>query len=1005
LGFPLFGILGEFIFHLGGLMSDNGEGAAPAAYRYKGFISYNYRDKELAKWLHNTLESYRIPAGLSGAATASGEPVKKLSPIFRDREEMAAGHDLSTEIKAKLRDSEYLIVVCSPDAAKSRWVGEEIQEFRRQGRSQNILTIIAGGEPDVAGIPGKAHLECFPPALSATEDEDGSSLGPAFVPVAADARPEGDGRNNALLKIAAGMLRVEYDQLRRRDAEAQRRRLISQVAVAATVMFVIAGLVIFGLVRQNGIVKADLFVAQAQAALAQKDYARAEMAAAESLVYRDGKATRELLIQAQLGGVRFIARSPQLAADRQRSEAAAISHDGALAATVDAAASGGTKSVIVSSTGDGRQLWRIDLPASAGMPNAITIEAAHGDSRRIAVAWPEREGHVFRVGVWQLRKGVAPGAFRELTMGDDTLGRHSKRIPAMAFDPARDWIATCGEDGKLALWDLSTPAPKLIWEMDKTHDPDVHGIAFSPDGRLLGSAGGDFVGRIWRVSDLAGPDYASSAPYRRHAAAPIDQLGGHKDSVFAIAFNPDGKRVATGGYDRTIRIWEMGEETKGEKNKTSAETVVTLNGNEGTIFALAYSDDGKLLVSGASDGGVDLWDDRDGRLLNRFTPEQGIIRSVAAPSFEGGVYMAGETGWTAFSVTGTPVLKRLWNDGASVGVAAFDASGAYLAASGEGNDGRIRIWDRNYRLTQTLDPQLSEEAIDGIAFSPDGRWVAAAGSKHFVHVWQRSGTAWQRAARLNQGSWVWGLCFDRASKSLFSSSSTGEGEETSQIRRWSTADWSQTNATPPLEDSVYALACDDRTNRIAAGDSRARVTLYDMDSLTAKERITNVNQGELNVWSLSIARDIHAIVSGNSDGRVGLWSPRDSVWGGTGEDRKTGTSKEDAADARVNPTINSVSYNPKYHLIAAGGVGPSVELYDSRTMRRWGSLRGHDGTIWWVTFDPSGSRLAYGGLDKILRVVNFDAMMQIYKERPATLEQQARANTGLVVRNSVISPY
>ncbi|MEZ0241740.1 MAG: toll/interleukin-1 receptor domain-containing protein [Sphingomonas sp.] len=986
-------------------MSEGDQQVSAGEHYYKGFISYNYRDKEFAQWLHRKLENFRIPKGLL-LPDGNADSPPRLKPIFRDREEMAAGHDLSSEIKAKLANSEYLIVVCSPHSARSRWVNEEIMEFRRQGRGQNILTVIAGGEPDATRVPGREHFECFPPGLSARQDEDGRDLGPALVPIAADARLEGDGRNNALLKIVAGMLHVQYDQLRRRNAEAQRRQLVGRLSIAAAVALMIAGSIIFGLVRQNNIAKADLFAAQAQAALAQKDYARAEMAAAESLLYRDDRTAREMLIQAQMGGVHFIARSPQLAADRPSAETAGVSRDGELAATVDAATSDGPKTVLVTRTRDGRVLWRITLPETAEMPNSIALDDTRGGTRRIAIAWPEKEGHLFRAAVWTLSSDAPPGQSRELTLGDAKLGRHSKRIPAMAFHPVQDWIVTCGEDGKLVLWDLATAAPKLIWEQENTHQPDVHGIAFSPDGKLLGSAGGDFVAEVWSVAAMAGSGYASSAPYRAHAIDPIDTLQGHSDSVFAIAFNPDGKHIATGGYDRTIRIWEFdGEPGAGTAKRTPPKTVATLNGNEGTVFALSYSVDGGLLVSGASDGGVDLWDS-DSKLMNRFTPEQGMIRAVAAPSFERGVYMAGEEGWTAYSITGSPVLKRLWNGGGTIAVAAFDAKGDYLAAAGSGNDGKVRIWDRSLRLVQALDPQTEEESIDGIAFSPDGRWIAAGGAKKLVHVWQRGASQWPLVKQLNQQSWIWGLCFGGGGDYLFSSSQGGdEANEKPRIRRWKATDWSETNATPVLEDSVYALACDDRSNRLAAGDSRARVTLYDMTSLAPTHGVANVAQGELNVWSLAIAPDIHAIVSGNSDGRVGLWSPKDPAWGGSGELRKTGMSREDAADARVNPTINSVSYSAKYHLIAAGGVGPSVELYDSRTMRHWGSLRGHDGTIWWVAFDPTGTRLAYGGLDRILRVVDFDAMMRIFTERPATLENQARMNTGLMIRDNAIRPY
>jgi len=977
---------------------DDATNPANEPYTYKAFISYNSADKDFAKWLHGQLEAYRLPWSVTKQLEREGKKAGRLFPIFRDREEMTAGSDLNSEIKDILRDSEYLIVVCSPYSAKSHWVGEEIKEFRRLGRGKQILTIIAGGIPNASATPGQEALECFPPALRVEVDEHGAPLGPTTEPIAADARPEGDGRNNAKLKIIAGVIGVQFDALRRRDEEARRARLIRNGLAGTGLLVAIAAIIIVFLIRQNNLTAADLFYAQAEAALSQRDYAKAEFAAAQSLSLSDTPRTRETLLQAQLGGVRFVARSPKLAG----AEATTISRDGRLVATVERTGEGAPVMVTVTSMRDSKALWQIALPSSAEMPNSIALDQLRNGERQIAVAWPEQKGTKFRVGVWALRANGQIGTFRELSTRQAMQGRHSKRIPSMDFDPAQDWIATCGEDGKLVLWDLSTPNPTLIWEQEGTHDPDVHGLAFSPDGMMLGSAGGDYLAKIWSVAAMTGPNYHAGVPYRPHTLEPIETLNGHSDSVFRIAFSADGHHAATGGYDRTIRIWEFdGIDVQGPKRKPS-RTIATLNGNEGTIFALAYSQDGKLLVSGASDGGVDLWDGEAGRLLNRFTPGQGIIRAVAAPSFEEGVDMAGEQGWTAFSVVGSPVLKRLWNGGATVGVTAFDPTGQLLAASGGGDNGRIRVWDRDYRLVQLLDPSDEGENVDGIAFSPDGRWVAAGGSSGLIHVWDRGTKRWtlrpSEGGELKHDGYVWGLCFDAKSTFLYSSSQSPNA----RIKRWDTSSWLAIGETPRLEDSVYALACDDRSGSLVAGDSRARMRLYRMSDFKQMDETTNVFQGELNVWSLSLASDVHAIASGNSDGKVWLWTPNDPAWAVKAKGKKLGTSD---ADAMVNPTINSVAYNAKYHWIAAGGVGPSVEIYDATTMAHLRSLRGHDGTIWWLTFDPTGTRLAYGGLDKIVRVVDVEAMLRLFSEPPATILAASQHNTGLKVRDNQISPY
>src|SRR4051812_28366232 len=100
------------------------------AYAYRAFISYSHRDKQLARRLHRELESYRIPAKLVGKVTGVGVVPRRLRPIFRDREELPASGDLSAELSEALRQSRFLVVICSPASAKSRWVNEEILQFK-----------------------------------------------------------------------------------------------------------------------------------------------------------------------------------------------------------------------------------------------------------------------------------------------------------------------------------------------------------------------------------------------------------------------------------------------------------------------------------------------------------------------------------------------------------------------------------------------------------------------------------------------------------------------------------------------------------------------------------------------------------------------------------------------------------------------------------------------------------------------------------------------------------
>jgi hypothetical protein len=89
-------------------------------------------------WLHRSLENYRVPRRLRATAGEFGPVPERLNPIFRDREELASADNLGASVQAALVDSESLIVICSPRAAQSRWVNEEVLAFKRLGRSGRI---------------------------------------------------------------------------------------------------------------------------------------------------------------------------------------------------------------------------------------------------------------------------------------------------------------------------------------------------------------------------------------------------------------------------------------------------------------------------------------------------------------------------------------------------------------------------------------------------------------------------------------------------------------------------------------------------------------------------------------------------------------------------------------------------------------------------------------------------------------------------------------------------
>lgn len=183
----------------------------------------------------------------------------RLLPVFRDREELASSADLGRELRRALNDASALVVVCSPNSARSQWVNEEIRAFAALGRRERILCLIIGGTAQAVKKGQSPDLECLPPALfDGTDDQ----------PLAADIRPGADDRATAKLKLLASILGVGFDELRQRE-NARRQRQLAAVAGGSAVGFLLmSGLAATAVLSRNE-------------ALHQRDIARQKTLTAE----------------------------------------------------------------------------------------------------------------------------------------------------------------------------------------------------------------------------------------------------------------------------------------------------------------------------------------------------------------------------------------------------------------------------------------------------------------------------------------------------------------------------------------------------------------------------------------------------------------------------------------------------------------------------------------------------------------------------------------------------